>query len=115
MPHRKLVEEYYADINNIADLLNKLVNSYRLLIGGAGELNTIALAHKKDVKHALKRVDELGDVIDDLIDVLDKSSYIYMDYCKIKSQVMECKIQAQYIQTEIDDELKLDNDEKSQS
>lgn len=115
MPHRKLVEEYYADINNLADLLNKLVNSYRLLIGGAGELNTIALAHKKDVKHALKRVDELGDVIDDLIDVLDKSSYIYLDYCKIKSQVMECKIQAQYIQTEIDDELKLDNDEKSQS
>jgi hypothetical protein len=112
MPHRKLVEEYYTDINNVADLLNKLVNSYRLLIGGAGELNTIALAHKKDVKHALKRVNELGDVIDDLIDVLDKSSYIYMDYCKIKSQIMEYQIQAQYIQTEIDNELELKNDKK---
>ena len=58
MPHRKIIEEYCVDINNLADLLAKLVNSYRLLIGGAGELNTIALAHKKDVKDALKRVNE---------------------------------------------------------
>ncbi|WML36651.1 hypothetical protein [Clostridium sp. OS1-26] len=115
MPHRNLVEQYYSDINNLADLLNKLVNSYRLLIGGVGELNTIALAHKKDVKEALHRVNELGDVIDDVIDVLDKSKYIYLDYCKLRAQAIECKIQAQYIQTEIDRELELDNDKKSHS
>lgn len=112
MPHRRLVEQHYVDINNIADLLSKLVNSYRLLIGGAGELNTIALAHKKDVKEALHRVNELGDVIDDLINVLDKSSYIYLDYCRLRSQVMECQIQEQYIQTEIDQELEMNNDQK---
>lgn len=115
MPHRKLVEEYYSDINNLADLLSKLVNSYRLLIGGAGELNTIALSHKKNVKDALERVNELGDVIDDVIDVLDKSKYIYLDYCKLRSQAIECKIQAQYIQTEIDEELELNNDKKDHS
>ncbi|MBV7272156.1 hypothetical protein [Clostridium thailandense] len=112
MRHRKIVEEYYSDINNLADLLSKLVNSYRLLIGGVGELNGIALAHKKSVKDALERANDLGHVIDDIIDVLDKSKYIYLDYCKLRSQVIECKIQAQYIQTEIDEELKLDNNEK---
>lgn len=112
MPHRKIVENYYVDINNLADLLSKLVNSYRLLIGGAGELNGIALAHKKDVKDALKRVNELGDIIDDIIDVLDKSSYSYMDYCKMKAQIVESKIQVEYIETEIGEELELENEKK---
>lgn len=115
MPHRKIIEEYCVDINNLADLLAKLVNSYRLLIGGAGELNTIALSHKKDVKDALKRVNELGDIIDDVINVIDKTSFSYMDYCKLKAQLLEGRIQAQYIETEIDMELKLDNDEKDHS
>lgn len=109
MPHRKIVEQYYGDINNLADLLAKLVNSYRLLIGGAGELNTIALSRKKDVKDALKRVNELGDIIDDVIKVLDCSSFSYMDYCKLKAQILESRIQAQYIETEIDEELEFDN------
>lgn len=112
MPHRKVVQDYYVDINNLADLLTKLVNSYRLLIGGAGELNGIALSHKKDIKDALRRVNELGDIIDDVIDVLDKSSYSYMDYCKLKGQFMESKILAQYVETEINDELEFENDKK---
>lgn len=110
MPHRKIVEQYYVDINNLTDLLSKLVNSYRLLIGGAGELNTIALAHKRDVKDALKRVNELGDIIDSVIKVLDCSSFSYMDYCKLKAQILESKIQVQYIETEIDQELEFEND-----
>ncbi|PRR78226.1 hypothetical protein CLLI_18280 [Clostridium liquoris] len=106
MNHRKLVQEYYGDINNLAELLAKLVNSYRLLIGGAGELNTIALSKKNDVKHALKRANELGEVIDEIIEVLEKTSYGYMDYCEMKSQLIEGKIQSKYIETEIDEELK---------
>lgn len=109
MPHRKIIEDYYCDINNLAGLLSTLVNSYRLLIGGAGELNSIALAHKKDIKDALGRVQDLGDVIDKVINVLDKSSCCYLDYCKIKSQIIECRMQAEYIQTEIDEELFLNN------
>lgn len=112
MPHRKVIEHYYSDINNLADLLGKLTNSYRLLIGGAGEMNGIALSSKSDIKHALKRANELGDIIDDIIDVIDKSGYIYMDYCKLKSQIMEHRVQSQHIQTEIEEELKFDNNEK---
>lgn len=107
MGHRKIIETHYADICNLADLLKKLVESYRLLIGGANELNGIALAKKSDIKDALKRADDLGELIDDVIDALDDCEYSYLDYCKIKSQFIKCKNQASYIQTEIDDELKL--------
>jgi hypothetical protein len=103
---RKLIETYYVDINNLADLLNKLVNSYRLLIGGADELNKIALSKRKDVKEALKRADELGEIIDTLILTLEKASHNYLDYCSIKSEIIKCKIESSNIHTEIDDALK---------
>ncbi len=111
MGHRKVIQNYYSDMNNLADFLAKLVNSYRLLIGGAAELNQIALAKKGEVKNALDRVDDLGEIIDDVIKVLDSIGYNYIDYCKIKAQIIKCKDQAQYIETEIDEELKFEESE----
>lgn len=108
--HRKIIETYYLDINNLAELLAKLVNSYRLLIGGAAELNTIALARKNEIKDALDRADALGDVIDDVIEILDTVSDNYIDYCLLKSAAIKAKVQTQYIETEIDAELKLKED-----
>ena len=107
MAHRRVVENYYDDINNLADLLNKLVSSYRLLIGGANELNGIALSKKSDVKEALKRANGVGDIIDETIKVLDDASYGYMSYCKMKTEIMKSKLQIKYIESEIDEELRL--------
>lgn len=107
MTHRRVIQNYYNDINNLAEILTKLVSSYRLLIGGADELNKIALAKKGDVKDALKRADSLGDIIDKTIKTLDEASYSYLDYCKIKTEVIKCRLQVEYIETEIEEELKL--------
>ena len=102
-----MIQNYYSDINNLADMLTKLVSSYRLLIGGADELNKIALSKKSEVKDALKRADNLGDIIDETIKVLDDASFSYMSYCKMKTEVMKCKLQIEFIETEIDQELRL--------
>lgn len=109
MSHRKIIENYFCDINNIVDTLNKLVNAYRLLIGGAHELNSIGLARKGDIKDSLDRVNKLGDVIDGLIDVLDETDESYLEYCRVKASYMKSQIQMQYIETEIDEDLKLKN------
>ena len=109
MSHRKIIEEYYCDINNLTDLLSKLTNCYRLLIGGAGELNSIASAHKKEAKDALHRADELGDILDKLISAIDKSTVEYAQYCKMRTEIIRGKMKAQYMETEIDEELFLNN------
>jgi len=102
-----VIQSYYNDINNLADILTKLVSSYRLMIGGADELNKIALSKKSDVKDALKRADSLGEIIDETIKVLDDASYSYMSYCRMKTEVMKGKIQIEFIETEIDEDLRL--------
>jgi len=107
LTHRRVVQNYYNDINNLSEILAKIVISYRTLIGAADELNKIALSKKSEVKDALKRAHNLGDIIDKTIDVLDEASYNYMDYCKIKTEVMKCKLEMEYIETEIEEELRL--------
>lgn len=104
---RKLIETYYIDLNNLVSVLNSLVNSYRLLIGGADELNKIALAKKGDVKDAIDRANNLGEVIDKIINTLDKTSISYLEYCAIKSEAVKCKLELDNINTEIDEQLKL--------
>jgi hypothetical protein len=102
-----VIQNYYNDINNLTEILTKLVTSYRVLIGSADELNKIALAKKGDVKDALKRADNLGDIIDKTIKVLDEASYSYLDYCKIKTEVIKCRLQVEYIEIEVEEDLKL--------
>ncbi|MFL0196093.1 hypothetical protein ACJDU8_11020 [Clostridium sp. WILCCON 0269] len=109
MSHRKVIEEYYCDLNNLTDLLSKLTNNYRVLIGGAGELNSIALAHKKDIKNALHRANELGDIIDKILNGLGKTTEGYVEYCKMRAEIIKGKMLVQYMETEINEELFLNS------
>ncbi|MGI6711947.1 MAG: hypothetical protein ACOX4L_04320 [Bacillota bacterium] len=61
-----------GDIEDLISKLKPLAESYKLLVCAADEFNNIALAHKKDVKKAIDRADNLGDIIDDVISTLDK-------------------------------------------
>lgn len=102
---KRFIDDYYCDMNNIIDSITKLANSYRLMIGGAEELNRITLAKKRDVKAALKRVNKIGDIIDDYLDVLDDIDLPYFEYCKFKSDYYKTRIKANFIIEKIEEEL----------
>lgn len=104
-----LFSEYFREINNLVDILTKYISSYRLLIGGAGELNGIALARRSDVKDALKRVNELGKLIDCLMKTLECSQGSYIDYIRLKGTLLEVQATKDIIITEIENELLLNN------
>jgi len=112
MGDRRLIENYYLDYYNLIDILCKLTNDYRLLIGGAGEINQIALAHKKDVRKALKRVRVVGDMIDDILEILEKTELSYFDYCRIKSDIVKEKLEFEYVKSEIEALISLNEEKK---
>jgi len=58
-------------MEEIISYLKPLVESYRLLVGSAEEFNKITLAHKKDLEKAIDRANELGEIIDKLLNFLD--------------------------------------------
>ncbi|SHJ92602.1 hypothetical protein SAMN02745248_01341 [Hathewaya proteolytica DSM 3090] len=107
MTYRRVIENYYSDVNNLLDALGKLTLNYRTLIGGADELSKSVIASKSDVKKALDRADNIGDIIDIVIDDLDKYMAYYLKYCKSKMEVIKNYNREDYIVREIDEELKI--------
>ncbi|WP_411169995.1 hypothetical protein ACH36K_05745 [Clostridium sp. MB05] len=112
MGYKDLIRGQYNEINNLTNLLSSMVNSYRLLIGGANELNNISEAKKSQVKEAVERADDLGDIIDEIIKTIEECSTSYTKYCKIKKQFIEEKTNKHNILTEIDFDLDFDNSER---
>ena len=110
----KLVyDQYFREINYLVDILNKYVNSYRLLIGSAGELNSIALAKKGDVKDTLKKIDRLGELIDCLLETLEDAQCNYIEYLRLKTSILQLEVSKEIILTEIDNDLKFENSKRN--
>ena len=83
MKYNQLMKEYYSNVNNLTQLLRSMVDSYRLLIAGAAELNNINEARTSYVKDAVHRADKLGETIDHLIELIDDCGESYFHYCAV--------------------------------
>ena len=105
MKYQQLMKQYYGDINNLSQLLQSMVNSYRLLIAGAAELNNINEAKSSYVKVAVKRADSLGKIIDHIIDLIDECGEGYFKYIKIVGGHILKNTDNNVILTELDNEL----------
>ncbi|WP_297714189.1 hypothetical protein [Clostridium sp.] len=105
MKYQQLMKEYYVDINNLNQLLKTMVDSYRLLIAGAAELNNIYEAKSSYVKDAVHRANKLGDTIDNVIDLLEECGETYFKYCAVMGQYILKKSDNKVILTEVDEEL----------
>jgi hypothetical protein len=65
-------DDICTDIRVLLDMIVPLVSSYRLLAGAANELNNISAVSKHDLKEAVERTDDMGEIIDDMQDELHK-------------------------------------------
>lgn len=105
MKYQQLMKDYYINVNNLNQLLKTMVDSYRLLIGGAAELNNIYEAKSSYVKEAVHRANKLGDIIDHVIDLLEECGETYFKYCAVVGDYILKKSDDKVILTEVDDEL----------
>lgn len=109
MNYNDLLDKQYIDIQNLSNLLVNYVNAYRLLIAGAADLNSINISKKSEIRKAVERADELGELIDKLINTLDRCGVGYLKYCKVKNSYISANAEKDNIFTEIDNELNFKN------
>lgn len=103
--YNQLVREYYGNLDNLTHTLKILVDSYRLLVASAAELNNIYEAKSSAVKEAVHRANKLGESIDHLIDLVDECGESYFKYCEVVGDYILKKADAKVILTEVDEEL----------
>ncbi|EHJ01884.1 MULTISPECIES: hypothetical protein [unclassified Clostridium] len=112
MKFEDLAKKHYQDIDNLSALLKNYVDVYRLLIAGAAELYSVNLASKGEVKSALERAEQVGELIDKLVGTLSKCEGSYLKYCKLQNDYIMTSTEKDKIFTEIDNELKFQNSER---
>ncbi|WP_297638132.1 hypothetical protein [uncultured Clostridium sp.] len=119
---KHIMDVHYDDLMNLTELLKRLVDSYRLLIGGVAELNTVYHRKKSGVEDGLDRVEALGDIIDHVIKILDLHAEKYLEFIEVKGKTVSEKYEKKYmvtdinnmIQTEIQHELNFQNNPPNQ-
>jgi len=107
MAQRRVIESYGRDLGFTIEQLCKLVGSYKILVDTASSVNCITIANKRDIKDALKRAQEVGCLIDELIDVLDCSICTWGKYMKLKTEYINSRLDLCIIETEVEEEIRL--------
>lgn len=107
MSQRTIMDGYGKDIGFTVDQLGKLVAVYKTLIDSASSLNSITLASKSDVKAALKRIRDVGEIIDELIDSLEYALCTWSKYLKLKTEYISCRMDICYIEAQIEEDLRI--------
>jgi hypothetical protein len=109
LSYDKVIHGHYEDLNNLNTLLRNYVEMYRLLVSSTAELNTVPLAKKSEVKDAIERIHEIGELMDNLIKVIEKCEASYVKYCFLKNEVISESTEKDSIKTEIHNELEYHN------
>lgn len=109
MKYNELLGKQFTDVQNLSQILTSYVNSYRLLVASAADLYSINIAKKSEVRKAIERSNELGEIIDKVLNTIDKCETGYLKYCKLKNSYLAENTAKDSIFTEIDNELNFEN------
>lgn len=109
MGYDNLIRNHYEDLNNMTTMLRNYIEIYRLLISSTVDLHSTSVIKKSEIKHAIDRIDEVGELIDDLLKTIKKCEGCYVKYCSLKNEVIAANTQKDVILTEISDDLDYHN------
>lgn len=105
MTYDELIKSHYGELNNLNIQLRTYVEMYRLLVSSTAELNGTSIIRKNELKHAIERIDKIGDIIDDLLKAIQKCEGSYCKYCLYKNEAVLNKIDKSEIMNEIHNDL----------
>lgn len=109
-----VLKKHFKEVDNLSSVLNSYANAYRLLVGAAGELNNIAKVRKRDLDDALDRVDEMGKIIDSILEVIKDNEEAYIKYIRLKSKYIMEKASKDVILTEVEQDLLFENSNREE-
>lgn len=104
-----LIKNQGSEIKFLTDVLRTHVDNYRLLVASAAELNNIYEARSSQVKTTIKRAEAVGEIIDQIVDIIQDCAVPYFEYCKVKGKFIHSKTTSDQIFTEVTNELSFQN------
>lgn len=105
MSYKSSIDIYYQDLSNLIKMLDSYVINYRNLVSTLNDVNLNVLVSKRKKKKAIKQVEELGCIIDMLLDAICHAQRCYLNYVKMKCDCLCEIITCDFIRLEIEQEI----------
>ena len=112
MAYKEVIRRQYEDLNNLSSMLRNYIEIYRLLISSTSELNNTSIIKKGELKKAIERIDDVGDIIDEILKIIKRCEGTYIKYCFTQSEINSNNFQKEDILTEIHNELDMHNEKE---
>ena len=88
----EIFRKHFKEVNNLSVVLSSYANTYRLLVGA----------------------DEMGKIIDSILEVIKDNEEAYIKYIKLKSKFIMEKASKDIIQTEVEQDLLFENSNREE-
>ena len=105
MSYKSAIDIYYQDLMNMLKMLDIYVINYRNLVSTLNDVNLNVLISKRKKKKAIKQVEELGCIIDMILDSICEAQKCYLNYVKMKCGVLCEILTCDFIRLEIEQEI----------
>ena len=105
MSYKSSIDVYYQDLMNLLKMLDCYVINYKNLVSTLNDINLNVLISKRKKKKAIKQIEELGCIIDMLLEAIWESQKCYLNYIKMKCSVLCEIITCDFIRLEIEQEI----------
>lgn len=105
MSYKSAIDVYYQDLNNLIKMLDIYVINYRNLVSTLNDINLNVLISKRKKKRAINQVEELGCIIDVLLNSICEAQKCYLKYVMMKCSVLCEIITRDFIKFEIEQEI----------
>ena len=96
----EIFRKHFKEVNNLSVVLSSYAN--------------ISKVRKRDLDDALDRVDEMGKIIDSILEVIKDNEEAYIKYIKLKSKFIMEKASKDIIQTEVEQDLLFENSNREE-
>ncbi len=105
MSYKSSIDVYYQDLMNLLKMLDIYIINYRNLVSTLNDINLNVLISKKRKRKVIKQVEELGCIIDTLLDSIHEAQKCYLRYVDIKSNVLLEIVTVDFVRLEIEQEI----------
>lgn len=114
MSYKSVFDIYYEDLSRLVKLLEGYVGSYKLLVSTLTDVNLNVLISRGKKRDAIDQVEQLGYIIDCVLNSIVESQKCYLKYVNLKCSVLQEIITIDFIRLEVEKEILSLNEVKNE-
>lgn len=105
MSYKSAIDIYQEELSNLVRLLDGYIVDYRNLVSTLNDVNLNVLISRTKKRKAIKQVEQLGCIIDMVLEAICHAQMCYLKYVRLKCEVLCEIINCDFVRLEVEKEI----------